>query len=366
MSHSEVASLSEGRKWVRKPCAYKFVMVCCAKGERVCHVAKAGEDDFIYMYETVLADLGVVLPFEFFEADVLRMLGIAPSQLHPNGWAAIQAFKVVCLALGVMPSASVFLSHYTMRVSKKVGWVSLAPLPNTSLFSTYTTSYKGFKSRFVKIKAVGGGRFCADPRSLALYWREPLKFKGLLRSQLSLEVRVDLQLLDELPQGMNCKEIVAWVSERNATYHMKSMLKKQGIDMEELIRKAKLINKARSTPDTAKVVVNVEMVATPTKAKGISTNAKTEKMLAPTKAGKVLALADGKGQPASTDLNATKRKAKAFTIEEASRKKGKATTPPPPLPLQPKAKVIVTSVPGLPLGGLSCYVAPLMTHSLWG
>ncbi|RDX90541.1 hypothetical protein CR513_27578, partial [Mucuna pruriens] len=144
------------------------------------------------MYETILVDLEVTLPFEFFEADVLRMLGIAPSQLHPNGWAVLQAFKVVCMALVVIPSALVFLSHYTIRVSKKVGWVSLAPLPNTSLFSTYMAPYKGFKGRFVKIKAVEGNSFCVDPRPLPLYWREPLKFKGLLRSHLSLEARVDL------------------------------------------------------------------------------------------------------------------------------------------------------------------------------
>ncbi|RDX89057.1 hypothetical protein CR513_29256, partial [Mucuna pruriens] len=63
-------------------------MVRYGKKERVCHAAKEGEELFIYMYETVFLDLGVTLPFDFFEANVLRVLGIAPSQLHPNGWAA--------------------------------------------------------------------------------------------------------------------------------------------------------------------------------------------------------------------------------------------------------------------------------------
>ncbi|RDY09673.1 hypothetical protein CR513_05939, partial [Mucuna pruriens] len=32
---------------------------------------------------------GVVLPFDCFAANVLQILEVAPSQLHPNGWAAI-------------------------------------------------------------------------------------------------------------------------------------------------------------------------------------------------------------------------------------------------------------------------------------
>ncbi|RDY06256.1 hypothetical protein CR513_09781, partial [Mucuna pruriens] len=63
-------------------------------------------------------------------------------------------------------------------------------------------SYKGFKSRFVKIQASKASHFCIDPRPLPLYWREPPKFKGLARSQLSLEAKVDLQILDSLPRGM--------------------------------------------------------------------------------------------------------------------------------------------------------------------
>ncbi|RDY02195.1 hypothetical protein CR513_14380, partial [Mucuna pruriens] len=218
-------------------------MVRCGKKERVCHSAKAGEEPFVYMYETVFLDFGVTLPFDFFEVDVLHMLGIAPSQLHPNGWAAIQAFKVVCLVLEVLPSASTT----TLRESIN----QLAPLPNTGLFTSYTASYKGFKSHFVKIKAAEAGHFCVDPTPLPRYWREPPKFKGLLRSQLSLEAKVDLQLLDGLPRGMNC------------------MLKKQGVNMVELIRKARLTNETRST---GKKASNVGMTAAPIAAEKVSAN----------------------------------------------------------------------------------------------
>ncbi|RDY07282.1 hypothetical protein CR513_08624, partial [Mucuna pruriens] len=168
MTRSEVVSLLEGGKWARKPYARQFTMVRCGKKE-----------------QSVPCCEGEGRPLRVYVRDNFTGFGASPQ------CAAIQA---VCLALIVIPSALVFLSHYTT-------W--------------------GFKSCFVKIKAEDS-HFCVDPRPLPLYWKEPLKFKGLLRSQLSLEASVDLQLLDALPRGMNCKEIVAWASANNATYPLKS------------------------------------------------------------------------------------------------------------------------------------------------
>ncbi|RDX93515.1 hypothetical protein CR513_24193, partial [Mucuna pruriens] len=293
---------------------------------------------------------------------------IASSQLHPNGWAAIQAFKVVFLALGILPTAPVFLNHYTTRVDQSVSWVSLTPLPNSGLFTSYTASYKGFKSRFVKIKAAEVGHFCLDPRPLPLYWQEPPKFKGLARSQLSLEAKVDLQILDNLPRGMSCRDIVSWMSSNNATLHLKSEsfflmsrpcaecadvlcfgLQKQGIDMAELIKKARLTNDARSSgrkaPDAA-------TVTTATEKKLVVGLAEKDSTLV---VEKLTALA-------VSDKEAGKRKAGSTTTDEAVAKKGKAIALPPlPLPIQPKGKVVVTSGLDLPPGGLSCYVAPPIT-----
>ncbi|RDX97067.1 hypothetical protein CR513_20193, partial [Mucuna pruriens] len=340
MTHSEVGSLVEEGKWVRSSHSRRLTMVRCGKKERVCHAANEGEEPFIYMYETVFLDLGVTLPFDFFEAGVLRMLGIDPSQLHPNGWAAIQAFKVVCLALGMSSSAPFFLSHYTTRVGQLVGWVSLALLPNIGLFTSYMASYKGFKSRFVKIKATEVGHFCVDRRPLSLYWREPSKFKGLI--------------LDSLPRGMNYKDIVSWISTNNATLRLKSMLKKQGVDMAELIKKARLTDDAKSTgqkaPNTATTIIVAEKKSAARLA-GKDSATMVEKLTA----------------LAVSNKEAGKRKASSTAVEEVAAKKGKTIVPPPPpLPVQSKGKVVVTSGPDLPLGGLSCYVAPLTTNSLWG
>ncbi|RDX83003.1 hypothetical protein CR513_36134, partial [Mucuna pruriens] len=71
-----------------------YVNLLMVEGEQMCHAAQKGEGDFIYMYKTAFKDLGVSLPFDCFAADVLRTLGVAPSQLQPNNWAAMQAFRV--------------------------------------------------------------------------------------------------------------------------------------------------------------------------------------------------------------------------------------------------------------------------------
>ncbi|RDX64810.1 hypothetical protein CR513_56593, partial [Mucuna pruriens] len=99
--------------------ANKYAMAHCSPDERVCHSTKEGEEDFIYMYQTVMKDLGVTLPFDTYEASVLWTLG-------------------------------------------KAGWVSLSPIPKASLFNAYLTSYKGFKNRFVKIKIFGGTSFASN------------------------------------------------------------------------------------------------------------------------------------------------------------------------------------------------------------
>jgi len=52
----------------------------------------------------------VCLPFDAFTVGVLRALNVALTQLHPNTWASMQAFRVVCLAFGVRPLTSCFFA----------------------------------------------------------------------------------------------------------------------------------------------------------------------------------------------------------------------------------------------------------------
>ncbi|RDY14420.1 hypothetical protein CR513_00528, partial [Mucuna pruriens] len=157
MTRSKVGSLAEGGKWVRNPHTYRLTMVCCSKKERVCHTTKKGEEPFIYMYQTILLDLGVTLPFDFFEdvGDIPLPTVGQPSSLQggvPGTWN------------------TTFHSSFPQplhHASQSINGLSVAaPLPNNGLFTSYTASSKGFKSRSVKIKATEAGYFCIDPRPL--------------------------------------------------------------------------------------------------------------------------------------------------------------------------------------------------------
>ncbi|RDX94424.1 hypothetical protein CR513_23192, partial [Mucuna pruriens] len=154
-----------------------------------------------------MKELGITIPFNTYEVDVLRTLGVALTQLHPNGWAMMQAFKVVCHCLRIKPIAFLLLCHYTTQIGAKAGWISLSPFPKTNLFNAYSSSYKGFKAHFVKIKALGGVSFDDDKKRLPLYWRLPQKFKGV-PSKLPYSIGED-----ELHHGVNCKELVAMAFE---------------------------------------------------------------------------------------------------------------------------------------------------------
>lgn len=48
-----------------------------------------------------------------------------PTQLHPNSWAFMQAFRVVCKFLSLSPSSKNFLHFYSSRPGKHSGWLSL-------------------------------------------------------------------------------------------------------------------------------------------------------------------------------------------------------------------------------------------------
>ncbi|RDX91806.1 hypothetical protein CR513_26163, partial [Mucuna pruriens] len=217
---SVVKSLDKDGGWCTIAHRHCFRMEQCTPYERVCYAAAEGQDDFVYMYETVLTDLGVTLPFDSFASGILRILGLAPTQLHPNGWAAIQAFRVACKALSIIPSAPLFLCFYSSRLTKEVGWVSLTPIASTpkgGLFAPYTDSYKGFKNRFLKIVSVGGAPFSTDIESFPLYWKFPVRFAGFTASDLTPSERADLRYLEGLPRNMDCKNIVPLVFKRGSS-----------------------------------------------------------------------------------------------------------------------------------------------------
>ncbi|RDX63379.1 hypothetical protein CR513_58192, partial [Mucuna pruriens] len=106
----------------------KLVKEPCSANESVFMGAWEGDINFIYLYKTLFQDLGITPSFDAFKVDVLNVLNVAPTHLYPNGWAAMQAFWVICHFLHMEPTAAKFLHHYAMRLYQKYGCVSLTEL----------------------------------------------------------------------------------------------------------------------------------------------------------------------------------------------------------------------------------------------
>jgi len=72
---------------------------------------------------------------------VLCTLNVAPTKLHPNFWASLEAFQLLAKMLHFNPLPHAYLRFYNSGLSSPVGW-----LPSISwlgvLFSLFPSSYK--------------------------------------------------------------------------------------------------------------------------------------------------------------------------------------------------------------------------------
>ncbi|KOM50448.1 hypothetical protein LR48_Vigan08g127500 [Vigna angularis] len=130
--------------------ARHFKLAICQMTERVCHDRGNYPTDFFYVYATMFKDLKVLLPFSDFQMGVLRTLNVAPTQLHPNGWAFMQAFSAICSGLALKPTPAAFLYFFHVQPHLSKPWVSLRTVGNKHLLSLYNSSYKDFKGHFFK------------------------------------------------------------------------------------------------------------------------------------------------------------------------------------------------------------------------
>jgi hypothetical protein len=81
---------------------------CVGEAEFVTTV-NINEPHYFYMYTSLIHQFNLVFPFTEFEGSMLRVLNVALIQLHPNSWAFIKAFELVCLGLEIdSPSIVVF------------------------------------------------------------------------------------------------------------------------------------------------------------------------------------------------------------------------------------------------------------------
>jgi len=135
-----------------KPDAPQDVIVAdnCSSSKRVYHGQENGPQDFFYVYTYLFTNLHVTLPFDEFTMGVLMILCIAPTQLPPNSWASMQAFRLICDLFKLRWSLESFLFCYNSCLPHPVGWLSLSSHPCSILFPPYTSSYKIIKGIYFK------------------------------------------------------------------------------------------------------------------------------------------------------------------------------------------------------------------------
>ena len=88
----------------------KVVVRPCPPGEPICTNDQGSDGTpFCFIYTTTFKKVKLRVPFTRFERELLTELDIAPAQLHPNSWAFVRAYQIICTHLGLPASVDVFL-----------------------------------------------------------------------------------------------------------------------------------------------------------------------------------------------------------------------------------------------------------------
>ena len=88
----------------------KVVVRPCPPGEPICTDDQGSDGTpFCFIYTTMFKKVKLRFPFTRFERELLTELDIALAQLHPNSWAFVRAYQIICAHLGLPASVDVFL-----------------------------------------------------------------------------------------------------------------------------------------------------------------------------------------------------------------------------------------------------------------
>ncbi|KOM55497.1 hypothetical protein LR48_Vigan10g138900 [Vigna angularis] len=177
------------------------------RNERVFHGKGTSEEDFFSVYTYMFSRLFLRVPFTAFQAVVLRDLNVAPSQLHPNGWAAIQAFVMICAAMEITPFVAIFLHYFNVQPLTRRRWVSLSTVHRRTLLKPYSESFKNFKTRYFKviIRDAGQSEF-HDEAGLPwfpFYWtRDPRKINTWAVGRVTRQELEAVRIINTLPVAL--------------------------------------------------------------------------------------------------------------------------------------------------------------------
>ena len=147
----------------------KTAVLPCHPEEPICADDKASDgESFCFLYTTFFKKVKLRLPFTRFERELLTELDIAPAQLHPNSWAFVRAFQIICAHLGLPASVDVFLFLFEAKHPGDRLWVSLNGMAGRSILSIFQQSYKDWKGKFIQVRQNDQDASLLD--GFPLYW----------------------------------------------------------------------------------------------------------------------------------------------------------------------------------------------------
>ena len=128
----------------------KLTVLPCPPDVPVCADDKGNNGElFCFVYTTLFKKVKLRFPLTRFERELLTELDIAAAQLHPNSWAFVRAFQILCAHLGLPASVDVFLFLFEAKNPGDRLWVSLNGIAGRSILSIFQQSYKDWKGKFV-------------------------------------------------------------------------------------------------------------------------------------------------------------------------------------------------------------------------
>jgi len=152
-------------------------IIPCREDEPVCcDESSDPEGPFCYFYATVFKRILLRLPLFNFEKELLTEINVAPAQLHPNNWAFVRGI-IILYTLGLLPSVEVFLYFFEAKHLRRQLWVSFNEVSGRALLLLLQQSYKGFKTKFLKIRCNKRDPTLLD--GFPLYWTENPRFQGV-------------------------------------------------------------------------------------------------------------------------------------------------------------------------------------------
>ena len=142
----------------------EYFLEAPGSSSRVCYINHDGGLRWLCMYGVLIAKLGAQLPFTHFQVSILQRTEAVPTQLHPNSWAMMRGFEIVCEYLEVPLSPDVFFFLFTLTRPTgdglTTGWLLFQEHTNRKVFLLYKESFYHFKPMYFKVfGALGSNPF---------------------------------------------------------------------------------------------------------------------------------------------------------------------------------------------------------------